>query len=181
MADKKLNQVTTKNDANYIYAEDSNGNTIKISKADLASVVGGLIGEATENKSGLMNPAYIVKYIARLSLYSYKLFKISGDYSYSTFEIFVNTDDGRMMLCLVTYSDYALSNNPIKPVLIKEKDFNGYIKFFRKSDSNDFYFQLYASSNTTSLYIKSFTSTVSPNVIKESNESTDSLIEVPMS
>ena len=114
-------------------------------------------------------------------MYSYKLFKISGDYSYSTFEIFVNTDDGRMMLCLVTYSDYALSNNPIKPVLIKEKDFNGYIKFFRKSDSNDFYFQLYASSNTTSLYIKSFTSTVSPNVIKESNESTDSLIEVPMS
>ena len=40
MADKKLNQVPTKTDASYIYAEDSGGNTIKISKASLKGLVG---------------------------------------------------------------------------------------------------------------------------------------------
>lgn len=44
MADKKLNAVSTASDGAYVYAEDANGNQIKISKADLASVVAGLIG-----------------------------------------------------------------------------------------------------------------------------------------
>lgn len=39
MADKKLNAVSTASDGAYIYAEDASGNQIKISKADLASVV----------------------------------------------------------------------------------------------------------------------------------------------
>lgn len=44
MADKKLNAVSTASDGAYIYAEDASGNQIKISKADLASVVAGLLG-----------------------------------------------------------------------------------------------------------------------------------------
>lgn len=43
MADKKLNAVSTANDGAYIYAEDASGNQIKISKADLATVVAALI------------------------------------------------------------------------------------------------------------------------------------------
>lgn len=39
MADKKLNELTTASDGAYVYAEDASGNQIKISKADLASVV----------------------------------------------------------------------------------------------------------------------------------------------
>lgn len=39
MADKKLNSVSPVTDAAYVYAETSNGDTVKISKADLASVV----------------------------------------------------------------------------------------------------------------------------------------------
>ena len=42
MADKKLNSVSPVTDAAYVYAETSNGDTVKISKADLASVVAGL-------------------------------------------------------------------------------------------------------------------------------------------
>lgn len=42
MADKKLNAVSTASDGAYVYAEDASGNQIKISKADLASVVAGL-------------------------------------------------------------------------------------------------------------------------------------------
>lgn len=43
MADKKLNAVSTATDGAYIYAEDASGNQIKISKADLASVVAGMV------------------------------------------------------------------------------------------------------------------------------------------
>ena len=43
MADKKLNSVSPVTDAAYVYAETSNGDTVKISKADLASVVAGLL------------------------------------------------------------------------------------------------------------------------------------------
>lgn len=39
MADKKLNELGTASDANFIYAEASNGMQVRISKADLASVV----------------------------------------------------------------------------------------------------------------------------------------------
>lgn len=44
MADKKLNSVSSVTDAAFVYAETSNGETVKISKADLASVVAGVMG-----------------------------------------------------------------------------------------------------------------------------------------
>lgn len=43
MADKKLSSVSAVSDMNFVYAETSTGETVKISKADLASVVAGLI------------------------------------------------------------------------------------------------------------------------------------------
>lgn len=39
MSDKKMNDFPTAADGAFVYAEDANGNQIKISKADLASVV----------------------------------------------------------------------------------------------------------------------------------------------
>lgn len=46
-------QLAIKSDAPYIRGLDAAGNPIRISKADLASVVGGLIGIATSKKNGL--------------------------------------------------------------------------------------------------------------------------------
>lgn len=43
MADKKLSSVSAVSDMAYVYAETSSGETVKISKADLASVAAGLI------------------------------------------------------------------------------------------------------------------------------------------
>lgn len=43
MADKKLSSVSAVSDMNFVYAETSTGETVKISKADLASVVAGLL------------------------------------------------------------------------------------------------------------------------------------------
>ena len=44
MADKKMNDFATATDGAYIYAESASGEQIKISKADLATVVAGLLG-----------------------------------------------------------------------------------------------------------------------------------------
>lgn len=55
MADKKLSSVSAVSDMNFVYAETSSGETVKISKADLASVVAGLLPVSTKDKKGLMN------------------------------------------------------------------------------------------------------------------------------
>lgn len=47
MADKRLNDLSTATDGAYIYAEDASGNQIKIAKADLATVVAGLMNWGT--------------------------------------------------------------------------------------------------------------------------------------
>lgn len=47
-------QLAIKSDAPYIRGLDATGNPIRISKADLASVVGGLIGIVSNSKNGLM-------------------------------------------------------------------------------------------------------------------------------
>lgn len=54
MADKKLNAVSTASNGAYIYAEDASGNQIKISKADLATVVAGLLPLASLTANGLV-------------------------------------------------------------------------------------------------------------------------------
>lgn len=65
MADKKLNAVSTAKDGAYIYAEDASGNQIKISKADLATVVAGMMSINLANGRDLndikTNGSYFVR------------------------------------------------------------------------------------------------------------------------
>lgn len=63
MADKKLNELGTASDANYIYAEASNGMQVRISKADLASVVAQQLGRAgsqSVNPDTILDTSYMV-------------------------------------------------------------------------------------------------------------------------
>lgn len=55
MADQFENQLPQKSDAKWVRALDASGNPILISKEDLASVVGGLIGPASALKDGLLS------------------------------------------------------------------------------------------------------------------------------
>lgn len=57
MADVKESALTQKSDCKWVRALDANGNSIRISKEDLAAVVGGLIGVSNTNKNGLL-PSY---------------------------------------------------------------------------------------------------------------------------
>lgn len=59
MADKELNEVPKVTDMEYVPVIMADGNIGQIAKADLASVVAGLIGEATTSKAGLMPTRYI--------------------------------------------------------------------------------------------------------------------------
>lgn len=52
MADVKESAMSQKNDCKWVRALDSNGNSILISKEDLASVVGGLLPESTNTNKG---------------------------------------------------------------------------------------------------------------------------------
>ncbi|MBM6759657.1 hypothetical protein, partial [Bacteroides mediterraneensis] len=60
MADKKLNEVTTVstgtlNNVKNFLAVMNDGSIQQMSKEDMAEVVGGLIGTATDNKDGLLS------------------------------------------------------------------------------------------------------------------------------
>lgn len=48
-ADKKLNSVNLVKDASYVYAETASGETVKIAKADLASVVAEQMGKRNDS------------------------------------------------------------------------------------------------------------------------------------
>ena len=54
MASIKEEVMTVKDDCQYVRALDANGNSIRISKEDLAKVLGEHIGSVSENKDGLM-------------------------------------------------------------------------------------------------------------------------------
>lgn len=80
MADQFENQLPQKNDAKWVRALDASGNPILISKEDLASVVGELIGVATESKDGLLQ-AGTFRYLGFLEDRS--LDNIGSGYGYS--------------------------------------------------------------------------------------------------
>lgn len=143
--------------------------------------VGELIGGATYNKDGLMSRYYAIRrLVTEAGSGRYFMFKLSGYRPYGTFEFIANTDDGRMLLCTVTFSGFT--GNPIKPALIKNKEFYGHLKFYRKEgDNNTIYFQLFTGSNATSLFIRCLTANNYVSDVESSDEPAESLIEIPMS
>lgn len=165
----------------YVRSLDSEGNPKRTATTSLATVVGELIGTATSDKDGLMGRHYAIRRIvAEGGSGRYFMFKLSGYRAYGTFEFIANTDDGRMLLCTVTFSGFT--GSPIKPALIKNKEFYGHLKFYRKEgDNRTFYFQLYTGSNATSLFIRCLTANNYVADVESSDEPAESLIEIPMS
>lgn len=78
MADQFENQLPQKNDAKWVRALDASGNPILISKEDLASVVGGLIGVATSDNNGLMPAGLFVKHTVFMNKSKPATFRANG-------------------------------------------------------------------------------------------------------
>lgn len=87
MADKRLNDVSTASDGAYVYAEDASGNQIKISKADLATVVAGLLGihistHSVENGATInITMGYGLLVVKNISAGKTSLYKIQAGYT----------------------------------------------------------------------------------------------------
>lgn len=64
MADKKLNEVSQLTDFDYALVVKGN-DVAKVTKQQLATILGGLIGTATANKNGLMSKIFAVTDIER--------------------------------------------------------------------------------------------------------------------
>lgn len=86
-ADKKLNSVGSVSDAAFVYAETLSGETVKISKADLASVVANNLGikrmsievQEGETKTIEMAPPYSgIMSITCTTYVGYSLFYVRG-------------------------------------------------------------------------------------------------------
>ena len=91
MADIKESAMSTASDCKWVRALDANGNSIRISKEDLASVVGGLIGSATLGiRNGLMPKSVGYRTMAIENTY----IKISMGSLYNSLTLSVSMYDG---------------------------------------------------------------------------------------
>lgn len=73
MADKKLSSVSPVSDMNYVYAETASGETVKISKADLASVVAGLLPNLLRTSLMPINGAVSTLRVTDSGVFQYNL------------------------------------------------------------------------------------------------------------
>ena len=73
MADKKLSSVSAVSDASFVYAETSSGETVKISKADLASVVAGLLPNLLRTSLMPINGAVSTLRVTDSGVFQYNL------------------------------------------------------------------------------------------------------------
>lgn len=142
--------------------------------------MGGLLPEANYTINGMMSKNYCIRNLINASSGGRNyMFKISGNFPYAAYELLAVSDDGRMLLCTFVFSPYGAI---IKPTIIKQVEFSGYIKFFRKEgDNNSIYFKLNTGYNATSLFMRCLTANYDLTSVTSSDESEDSLIEIPMS
>lgn len=91
MADIKESAMSTASDCKWVRALDANGNSIRISKEDLASVVGELIGSATLGiRNGLMPKSVGYRTMTIKNTY----IKISMESLYNSLTLSVSMFDG---------------------------------------------------------------------------------------
>lgn len=115
MADVKESALSTASDCAYVRALDSNGNSIRISKADLASVVGGLLsslkmypfmyhGVCSDFNNATEIGYYHVSSIATNNI-------PNGAYGYGTLLVVGNTDNLITQLYIVDYQGKIYKRN----------------------------------------------------------------------
>lgn len=82
MADKQESALTQQSDCKWVRALDANGNSIRISKEDLAAVVGGLLPLASKEQNGLMSKSDKIIQFKNIKSGNYPLFKIVDSTGY---------------------------------------------------------------------------------------------------
>lgn len=160
MADKKENELTSANNFEWVRALDSNGNSIRISKSDLVSVLEGLIGIATTDKNGLLS--------ANDKAFLYQ--KINGAYAVKIVDLSAlglwNTE-----FCKIIYFNTAATVWGEIDIIFSYRDNNPIVKaklIAGSSESINIY--LIGSSVYVKLKDESYKSYVSGSLVKCTNE-----------
>lgn len=138
MGDLKESALTQQSDCKWVRALDANGNSIRISKEDLAAVVGELIGVATSEKNGLMSKSYVWKKVS------------TGGEKWVQFK-FSNLFMGYIHLLARTSTPFldlniAVSNWNERTIRVSSSGLSSYIEGKIKMKKND--------DNTMNLYVK---------------------------
>lgn len=147
-------QLAIKSDAPYIRGLDAAGNPIRISKADLATVVGGLLPIANLTQSGLMS-SNVLKYSTAYVIDASKKFKIAKRSAYveSVFEIIGRSTFEEFVHLIVKH--YNKNVTIVKGVYNNAPDERNEYKFYM--DDASFYI-ITPSANSCSIRVLGATS-----------------------
>lgn len=143
MADQFENQLPQKSDAKWVRALDASGNPILISKEDLASVVGELIGVSNSENNGLMPAGLFIKHPYTVYLDSQQSFEITGvngfvgirdGYSFGGIVLFFCTFGQVQQIKTGSYSGISLTFKDSTTLILKNTSSNrrGYQIFYQQ-------------------------------------------------
>ena len=143
MADQFENQLPQKNDAKWVRALDASGNPILISKEDLASVVGELIGVSNSENNGLMPAGLFIKHPYTVYLDSQQSFEITDvngfvgirdGYSFGGIVLFFCTFGQVQQIKTGSYSGISLTFKDSTTLILKNTSSNrrGYQIFYQQ-------------------------------------------------
>lgn len=143
MADQFENQLPQKSDAKWVRALDASGNPILISKEDLASVVGELIGVSNSENNGLMPAGLFIKHPYTVYLDSQQSFEITDvngfvgirdGYSFGGIVLFFCTFGQVQQIKTGSYSGISLTFKDSTTLILKNTSSNrrGYQIFYQQ-------------------------------------------------
>lgn len=143
MADQFENQLPQKSDAKWVRALDASGNPILISKEDLASVVGKLIGVSNSENNGLMPAGLFIKHPYTVYLDSQQSFEITDvngfvgirdGYSFGGIVLFFCTFGQVQQIKTGSYSGISLTFKDSTTLILKNTSSNrrGYQIFYQQ-------------------------------------------------
>lgn len=175
MADRKENELTKANNFEYVRALDANGNSIQISKADLVSVLEGLIGEVSLQKNGLQK-AGTNALACSMHLYVLKI-KYSSEYTVSLLEmVYYHVGSESAIDVLPNFVNKGVKAR----YRIKG---NTRLKIYIDYNDNSLYFMSEESSSSCTLYVRNTitNSVITSETIDKSSFSTSGLTELIIS
>ena len=136
MADMKESALTQQSDCKWVRALDSNGNSILISKEDLAAVVGGLLPLASKEQNGLMSKSDKIIQFKNIKSGNYPLFKIvdsTGYWSRNVSFIYGCNEGVPFAFLIGLYVQDGITPCRVFIKWLTEKDSK--IKIYRKDDA----------------------------------------------
>ena len=150
MADKLVSTLTQECDCKWVRALDANGNSIRISKEDLAAVVGGLLPTASQEQNGLLEKSMYTILEKKTTATNYAMYEITSNVNNWSrdFSIIKGGFEGDPVFIIVSVllKDSASNDKIIVTSLSPKIETPNYIKFIKKDRKVYVLFNISANS-----------------------------------